>query len=140
MKKKIIGLLLVLILCVSGSGSVFAMSKDIEPYWAHLYTLSCELGPYNGLFSNSYVRAEAKCSDPRYDARLTVSIQKKSGSQYVDTGKSWTVGPSTNASLNITTFSLGTGSYIAHCVAVVLDPSGNTVETVTMDSNVYIVG
>ena len=138
MKKRLLSFLFVVILCVSGAGSAFAANSDVSPYWLQLLSIACDFGEYNGWFSNSYVSVEAKCKSTDYDVRLTVSIQKKSGSQYIDTGKSWTAGPSTNAFLE-KNFSLDSGCYIAHCTAVVLDSAGRTVETVYFDSNEYIV-
>ena len=138
MKKRIAALFAVLIICISSVSSVSAASKTIEPYWIQLLSIACSLEENNGWFSNTRIYAEAKCKSTSYNAYLTVTIQKKSGSKYIDTDSSWTAGPDTAAIID-KKCSLDPGNYIAHCVAVVTDSSGHIIETITKDSSAYIV-
>lgn len=138
LKKKITALFAVLIICIAGLSPVSAASRSIEPYWIQLLSIACSLEEHNGWFSNTRIYAEAKCKSTSYNAYLTVTIQKKSGSQYIDTDNSWTAGPNFSAKID-KNFSLDSGNYIAHCVAVVTDSSGHIIETIEKDSSPYIV-
>ena len=137
-KRRVLGLLFALIICVSGAGAASAAENAVEPYWVQLLSIQCSLTASDSWFSNSHVNAEARCKSASYDVKITVSILKKDGSQYVDTGISWTDGPSAAANVD-KKFSLDPGNYIARCVAVVTDSAGRVVETVTKDSYSYIV-
>ena len=137
-KKRVLGLLFALIVCVSGMGAPSAAENTIEPYWVQLLSIECTLTASDSWFSHTHVDAGARCKSASYDATITVSILKKDGSQYVSTGISWTDGPRTAVDVD-KKFSLDPGNYIARCVAVVTDSAGRVVETVTKDSYSYIV-
>ena len=138
MKKKTLSVLFALLLCWTSLISVSAADTvSIQPRWTGLSSISCSLDHYNGLFSNAKVSSTAMCKDTNHKVTVTVTIQKWNGSSYENTDKSWVAGPGTAATVD-KTFSLGTGNYIAHAVAVVTDSAGRYVETVTADSKAII--
>ena len=139
MKKKVLSVLFALLFCWTGLISVSAAGTvPIQPRWAALNYIYCDLDLYGGFFSNAKVSSTAMCKDANHKVTVTVTIQKWNGSSYENTDTSWTAGPGMGATVD-KTFSLGAGDYIAHAVAVVTDSAGRYVETVTADSKAIVI-
>lgn len=134
--KKVLSVALVLVLIVVCCTGVLA--EGIEPRWKDLSTFSCSLTRESGLLSNAHVYAHASSWISSNTISLTVTIQKWSGSSYVNTPYSWSSSGKGSASVD-SNISLSAGNYIAHCVATVHDANGNYVETVTKDTNEIII-
>lgn len=124
-------LMLITVCCVSA----FA---EVQPRWKQLSTFSVNLQKKNGIFSNSYVLADASSWNNANTISLTVTIQKWNGSNYVNTSNSWSSSDKGGVAIE-KNMNLATGNYIAHCVAIVYDANGNYVETVTQNSNEIII-
>ena len=133
--KKVLCTILVLILITVCCVSAFA---EVQPRWKQLSTFSVNLQKQSGIFSNSYVLADASSWNNTNTISLTGTIQRWNGSSYVNTSNSWSASDKGGVAIE-KNMNLSSGNYIAHCVATVYDANGNYVETVTQNSNEMII-
>ena len=138
MKKRICSLLVIFVCCLACMKPAFAEETIVTPQWEEVTSIYCTLDSYNGLLSNSKVSCSVVAKYSDYGISLTVSVQKYSNGILVDTGNSWTTSGTNSLDFN-KTCSLSKGVYVAHAVAVITNPAGQYVETVTWDSAEYYV-
>lgn len=114
------------------------VQPGIQPRWTQLGTFRSSFTRKSGLFTNANIYCSASTYSAYSTINMTVTIQQRSGSEYVDTSHTWSSSGTayTNIDKNM---NLATGTYRAKCVMTVYSSTGQYIETVTEYSNDIVI-
>ena len=112
--------------------------QSIQPRWTEASIFPCSITRKDGLFTNAHVLCSVTTYSSYSKIELTVTIQEKSGSDFVDTSHTWFFSGNGYAG-GTKDLKLSSGTYRVKGVAVIYSSSGQYIETVTNDSSDIVI-